>query len=248
MLKMSENLAGVTLLAFGNGSPDIFASLAHHDGDTELMYSELIGAAAFVTGVIAGVIIFIRPFKVVGRNYVRDVLFFLLAVFIIDHSIHDQKYSLYEGFFTISIYVFYIIYVVCDHFWIKRKMRKLKRKSSVLSVQGRLTVTEMANIQKQAEDLEDIMEIQIKNRKNSLVILDEEILSVFEKEFTGVPNDNLFKTFIKAINPIDEEDWKNGGKISRTLIVMKVNFKKMFDRQVIKFQFYLKPPSFLRSL
>lgn len=102
MLKMSENLAGVTLLAFGNGSPDIFASLANTGGDTELMYCELIGAAAFVTGFIAGVIILIRPFKVVGRNYVRDSLFFVFSVLMIDRQIHDQRFSLLEGFGTVS--------------------------------------------------------------------------------------------------------------------------------------------------
>lgn len=43
ILRMSENLAGVTLLAFGNGSPDILTSLSNLDGDTELMYCELMG-------------------------------------------------------------------------------------------------------------------------------------------------------------------------------------------------------------
>lgn len=42
-MRMSENLAGVTLLAFGNGSPDIFTALADFEGDTELLYSELFG-------------------------------------------------------------------------------------------------------------------------------------------------------------------------------------------------------------
>lgn len=41
---LSENLAGVTLLAFGNGSPDIFAALADYTGDTELLYAELFGS------------------------------------------------------------------------------------------------------------------------------------------------------------------------------------------------------------
>lgn len=40
---LSENLAGVTLLAFGNGSPDVFTALSDWNGDTELLYAELFG-------------------------------------------------------------------------------------------------------------------------------------------------------------------------------------------------------------
>ena len=117
---MSENLAGVTILAFGNGSPDIFTSVSNADGDTELLYCELIGAATFVTGLIAGIIILLKPFQLVGRNYIRDVLFFLLAAIYIQISISDQKYTIFEGFVTIFIYVLYLMVVIVDHIYMKR--------------------------------------------------------------------------------------------------------------------------------
>jgi solute carrier family 24 (sodium/potassium/calcium exchanger), member 6 len=214
---MSENLAGVTLLAFGNGSPDIFASLSHFHGDTELMYCELIGAASFVAGFIAGVIILIRPFKIVRRNYVRDVCFFLFSAPIIAYNIHDQGYTLLEGFGTVAIYIAYIIYVVSDHIFIKRKMNKLKRVSSVTSIKNGV------DVQKQVEDLEEIMEIQIKSRKSSSIILDDDILSIYRREFGGDPNENLFRTFVEAIIPVEMDEWKDAGKLSRTLLVLKVN-------------------------
>jgi sodium/potassium/calcium exchanger 6 len=44
VLGLSENLAGVTVLAFGNGSPDIFTSLVGAPrGRSELVFGELIG-------------------------------------------------------------------------------------------------------------------------------------------------------------------------------------------------------------
>ena len=74
-------MAGVTFLAFGNGSPDVFSTFAafkSHSGS--LAVGELIGAAAFITSVIAGTMALIRPFKVSKRLFLRDVAFFIVAV------------------------------------------------------------------------------------------------------------------------------------------------------------------------
>lgn len=100
VLGLSENLAGVTVLAFGNGSPDIFTSLAGAPrGRSELIFGELIGSGLFVTTVIAGAIITIRPFQVLtisifwlqnvknslvqvmDRPFLRDVIFYIGAAY-----------------------------------------------------------------------------------------------------------------------------------------------------------------------
>lgn len=218
MLNMSENLAGVTLLAFGNGSPDIFASLANTHGDTALIYCELIGAATFVTGCIAGLIIFVRPFKVIRRNYIRDVMFFVLTAFFIDFNIHNQKYSLIEGFITVSIYVFYIIVVVVDHIMMKRKVVKLKRSSFTVSIAG----GSVSELEKEVEILEETLDIRIKSRKNSSIILTEEIQRVFKIRSIDRSNDNLFRTFFKSLNPIEMDEWRNSKKLFKVVMVLKV--------------------------
>jgi solute carrier family 24 (sodium/potassium/calcium exchanger), member 6 len=117
VLNIGENLAGVTILAFGNGSPDIFTAIANPEGDTELMYSELmgktagcmftctgnlyyvlnLGAAIFVTTVVAGCIIMINPFVLEKFSFVRDTLFFTFSIVYISECIADGKYSLAEG-------------------------------------------------------------------------------------------------------------------------------------------------------
>lgn len=128
---MSENLAGVTILAFGNGSPDIFTSVSNTDGDTELMYCELIGAAAFVTGFIAGVIILMRPFQLERRNYIRDVAFFLLAAVYIHQSVSDQKYTIIEGVVTLLIYLLYLMVVIVDHIYMKTTVKSISNTNSL---------------------------------------------------------------------------------------------------------------------
>ena len=227
MLRMGETLAGVTLLAFGNGSPDIFASLANTSGDTELMYTELLGAAAFVTGFVGGLIILAQPFKIVGRNNVRDVLFFLVAIVFIDHNIHDGHYSLGEGLATVAIYLVYIVYVFAEHIWMKQRVKKLKRKSSIMSASGASNEWTM-DIQKEVEDLEEIVEMQIKSRRTSSVIGNLEILDNCTKDVDDDEKENIFKTFIKSMNPIDKEDWEESGKVSKLIMVLKVKFSSIF--------------------
>src|SRR5204862_3977016 len=53
ILGMSESLTGVTFLAFGNGSPDVFSTFAAMSLNSgNLAKGELVGAAAFITAVV----------------------------------------------------------------------------------------------------------------------------------------------------------------------------------------------------
>lgn len=42
-LKLDDSLAGATLLAFGNSSPDFFTSFSSYKGDTVMTYAQLYG-------------------------------------------------------------------------------------------------------------------------------------------------------------------------------------------------------------
>lgn len=213
---MSENVAGVTLLAFGNGSPDIFASLASPKGDTELMYTELLGAAIFCTGFIAGIVMLIRPFKIVGHTYSRDVMFFMFSAIVIHNSMHDHRYSVLEGCITISIYLLYLGAVVLQHFQLKSKFKDLKK----LSVDSDDSIAVREN-QKQVEHLEVATEIKIHSRRDSSIVMNEDILKVFRQIFSEDRNEHLFRAFLQSINPLDS-DWKEAGCIHRLTMLLKV--------------------------
>ena len=125
ILRMSESMAGVTFLAFGNGSPDVFSTFAAmktHSGS--LAVGELIGAAGFITAVVAGSMALVRPFKVARKSFVRDVGFFIVAasfsmVFLADGHLHLWECAVMVGF-----YVFYVIIVVLWHWYLRRRFRK----------------------------------------------------------------------------------------------------------------------------
>lgn len=73
-------MAGVTILAFGNGAPDIFSSLAGiSNSKPELAFGELFGAALFLTTVVSGSICITQPFRLMQRPFLRDVIFLIAA-------------------------------------------------------------------------------------------------------------------------------------------------------------------------
>ncbi|CBX90127.1 hypothetical protein IAQ61_001588 [Plenodomus lingam] len=128
MLGMSESLAGVTLLAFGNGSPDVFSTFAaFRTHAASLAVGELIGAACFITAVVSGSMALIRPFTVARKSFIRDVGFFLMAAAFSMGFIVDGKLHLWESATMVAFYVFYVLFVVAWHWWLNaRKARKIK--------------------------------------------------------------------------------------------------------------------------
>ncbi|KUJ22600.1 uncharacterized protein LY89DRAFT_777678 [Mollisia scopiformis] len=128
ILGMSESMAGVTFLAFGNGSPDVFstfAAMSSHSGS--LAIGELIGAAGFITAVVAGSMALVREFKVGKKTFVRDVGFFIIAasfsmVFLADGRLHMWECSVMVGF-----YLFYVVIVVLWHWYLGQRRRRRER-------------------------------------------------------------------------------------------------------------------------
>ncbi|KAI1810549.1 hypothetical protein GGS20DRAFT_567013 [Poronia punctata] len=121
-LGLSESLAGVTFLAFGNGSPDVFSTFAAMSSNSGGMaVGELIGAAGFITSVVAGSMALVCEFKVARNTFVRDICFFIAAVaFSVGFLIDGQLY-LAECLTMIAFYVFYVVVVVGWHTYTKRR-------------------------------------------------------------------------------------------------------------------------------
>ncbi|KAH6629842.1 sodium/calcium exchanger protein-like protein [Boeremia exigua] len=132
MLGMSESLAGVTLLAFGNGSPDVFSTFAaFRTHAASLAVGELIGAASFITAVVSGSMALIRPFNVARKSFVRDVGFFIVAAAFSMGFIVDGELHLWEAIAMVAFYLFYVVFVVVWHWWLnQRKARRLKAAAS----------------------------------------------------------------------------------------------------------------------
>ncbi|ROT36830.1 hypothetical protein SODALDRAFT_335036 [Sodiomyces alkalinus F11] len=134
ILGLSESLAGVTFLAFGNGSPDVFSTFAAMGSNSASMaVGELIGAASFITAVVAGSMAVVREFKVGRRTYIRDLCFFIVSVVFTMIFLADGYLHLWECMAMIGYYVFYVVCVVGWHWFSTRQRRRRVRDAAARS-------------------------------------------------------------------------------------------------------------------
>ena len=131
LLGLDENVAGVTLLAFGNGSPDMFATFsAMRAGSGGLAIGELLGAAAFIVSVVVGAMCVIKPFRVARGPFLRDVGFFTVAVALLLVVLWDNKLEAWEAAGMIVLYAVYVCTVVVGSWW--RRRQEARRRYEVL--------------------------------------------------------------------------------------------------------------------
>jgi sodium/potassium/calcium exchanger 6 len=128
ILGMSESMAGVTFLAFGNGSPDVFSTFAAMSTNSgSLAVGELFGAAGFITAVVAGSMALIRPFHVAKKSFIRDVGFFIVAAAFSMLFLWDGKLHFWECAAMVVYYVVYVAFVVLWHWWLGRRRKKREK-------------------------------------------------------------------------------------------------------------------------
>lgn len=134
ILGLSESLAGVTFLAFGNGSPDVFSTFAAMSSNSASMaVGELIGAASFITGVVAGSMALVREFRVDKKTYARDICFFIVAVSFTMFFLADGNLRFWECCIMIGYYIVYVITVVGQHWYTTRRRQRLRREGEARS-------------------------------------------------------------------------------------------------------------------
>ncbi|KGL77253.1 hypothetical protein N309_13448, partial [Tinamus guttatus] len=121
---LTPPLHGVTFLAFGNGAPDVFSAVvAFSDPRTAgLAIGAVFGAGVFVTTVVAGGIALVKPFTAASRPFLRDVIFYMVAVFLTFMVLYLGRIRLGEALGYLGLYIFYVFTVVlCT--WIHRRQR-----------------------------------------------------------------------------------------------------------------------------
>jgi len=131
-LGLDESVAGVTFLAFGNGSPDLFSTFSAMRSNTgSLAVGELFGAASFIVSCVVGSMCIIRPFKVERYPFLRDVGFFFIAASLVIAVLWDGKILLWEALVLVGLYFTYVCVVVIGSWWERRQEAKKAREALI---------------------------------------------------------------------------------------------------------------------
>nr|XP_046243254.1 mitochondrial sodium/calcium exchanger protein isoform X2 [Scatophagus argus] len=126
-LHLTHNVAGVTFLALGNGAPDIFSAIAafSHPHTAGLAVGALFGAGIFVTTVVAGSVALVKPFTVASRPFLRDVIFYMVAVFWTFVMLYRRTTTLGEILAYLALYVVYVLTVIISAYIYNRQKHSM---------------------------------------------------------------------------------------------------------------------------
>lgn len=106
-------MGAVTLLALGNGSPDVFASVAAlRGGQYRTGLGAILSAGTFVSAFVVGfVAIYAAPFSVDPAPFVRDVLFYLIAALFLFYVYLSAEIFLWQAIGFVGFYLFFVGFV-----------------------------------------------------------------------------------------------------------------------------------------
>ncbi|XP_052801563.1 mitochondrial sodium/calcium exchanger protein-like isoform X2 [Mya arenaria] len=205
-LRLSHNVAGVTFLAFGNGAPDIFSAIAAignaKNGDAGLAIGALFGAGVFVTTVVAGFIAIICPFDAMQRPFLRDVIFYIAAVFWTFDVLWDKKITKLEAIGFILMYLVYVLVVIIGRYIYTRQ-------------RGGVSEDER-NIQEPSgrEIINPLDTVMVGERQP--LLSNPDVISL-----TAVREEGAMAEFVRAISPVDTEMWSGMSLIKKAYEVFK---------------------------
>lgn len=140
-LNLSPSMAAVTLLALGNGAPDVFASVAAvRRGQYRTGFGAILSAGTFVSAFVVGfVAIYAAPFSLNPVPFVRDVLFYLIAALFLFYVYLSAEIYLWQAAGFVAFYLFFVGFV----FWMDLGIGGAKGKSRVGEGQGQMSQVEL---------------------------------------------------------------------------------------------------------
>ncbi|XP_057688407.1 mitochondrial sodium/calcium exchanger protein isoform X1 [Corythoichthys intestinalis] len=209
-LRLTHNVAGVTFLALGNGAPDIFSAIAafSHPHTAGLAVGALFGAGIFVTTVVAGSVALVKPFTVASRPFLRDVIFYMVAVFWTYLILYRGTTTLGETLGYLGLYVVYVMTVIISAYIYSRQ----KRMQSA-------TIDSVSHIQEAFESSDSYDNIP------PLLAGTEE----YESEYRPLLqyNESTWQIFLNSINPVDNRKWRRKNWKWRVVKVLKTPVEVM---------------------
>ena len=234
-LNISQNLAGLTLLAFGNQVVDIIVALVSSDEDNggiEASLSTILGADSLVIGFVMPTVIFLGNGVIVkGQNFLRDLVTYLIGLsFVIFLGTVRKELNIIYGAIIFSLYIVYVgICILMEKVEnikrLKKEEEERKRKKEIEDYSEDYDENESIE---QDDEKHDFVITLLDTEDNKYKLYDESKSSIFlEKKSTKEEND-FEKKHIK-INVPDNDHKKDIEKSEKENKEENKNEKEKID-------------------
>ncbi|KAM4578407.1 mitochondrial sodium/calcium exchanger protein isoform 2-T2 [Fundulus diaphanus] len=205
-LHLSHNVAGVTFLALGNGAPDIFSAMAaiSHPHTAGMAVGALFGAGIFVTTVVAGCVALVKPFPVASRPFLRDVVFYMVAVFWTFLILYRGTTTLGEMLGYLGLYVVYVLTVIISTYIYNRQKN--------LVTNGVPNLPHIPEFNSSDSSDEDVPHLTCQT-----------IQQEYESEYRPLLpySESTSEILLSSLNPVDSRKWRRKSWSWRALKVVK---------------------------
>ncbi|XP_023858315.1 mitochondrial sodium/calcium exchanger protein isoform X2 [Salvelinus sp. IW2-2015] len=205
-LRLTHNVAGVTFLALGNGAPDVFsATVAFSRPHTAgLAIGALFGAGIFVTTVVAGSVSLVKPFTVASRPFLRDVIFYMAAVFWTVVILYRGTISLGETLGYMGLYVVYVVTVIVSAYIYSHQKHSATRSSVQSSTHA--------------------PELQTSESDQAPLLSNGSIQQGYDSEYRPLLPycESTSSILLNSLNPVDSRTWRRKTWRWRTVKILKM--------------------------
>ncbi|XP_016986321.1 mitochondrial sodium/calcium exchanger protein isoform X2 [Drosophila rhopaloa] len=241
-LHMNEHVAGVTLLAFGNSSADLFSNLASV-GSNVPVFANALAAALFVSMVSGGLVCYMSPFKMNAYESVRDILFLIFGSSLLQYFLStDNRVTEPELIVMFLVYVSYLFVNVADVYLIRRALNatnaqidaimeeeltpERRRQLSMLekdqAAYSRNAEVEIFERSSSGPNINKIRYTTMRMARNTRVSVNQKKTRNVRHNQTLGKNWGLFKEFFLALRPLSCKKWQKANMIERALMLTQI--------------------------
>ena len=241
LFDINQNIAAATLLAFGNGAPDVISSLVASDEANRISFSicSLIGSGLFVTSFVLGSVVFKGKDILVKSNmFNREIIMYLLSLFHIIFISLKKRITLLDSFIFIIIYS---INIICVFYQGRKANNNNSNINNILSEENKLIIDEIVNDEDQKNELNNNpsyklgKEIELITKRNSANDFYQEYMNVPLKQKQNLINEQILGEVKEDIlNSLNEQKlfFKSYSEtLNENMMMAKINLKKKYFYQ-----------------
>ncbi|XP_035790154.1 mitochondrial sodium/calcium exchanger protein-like [Anopheles albimanus] len=137
---LNEYIAGVTLLTYANGLPQVLSNLKHHHtADTELIYNQFLGTAVYQTAFIAAMVILVgRSFCLYPEVMVPNIVALIALPVLVEGFMSAGRVGIIKTVIVFLGYAAFLVALVVSSRAVDRQGDRTRSEIQLKDSEGRL--------------------------------------------------------------------------------------------------------------